>query len=327
MRHLLLSVFLLLAFLCFGEHADAQTRAQRDSLGWEQVLQAYQQFCDLAVSARAGDRDAAAKLRPQADAIATLLQQVKGSGMTPVQKQRFERMKQRYADVVTLPDLPEAPARAVVQVISGQTVVIRDTVVVVREVQQTDTVRIVQQVEKVVEVPVERVVEVPVEVPVEIPAVAAERSFHYLFMAQAVVPDFSFGVMAGVMQKAGLYVRFDSNFRYMTADYSCTSDGQASYGQIWTTGRTHRSRLSATGGVLWHPASWLTLQAGAGYGWRSLCWEDVSNRWAQVSDVSVRGVSADLGVIVSIDRFALSVGVNTLGFRRLDCFVGLGCYF
>lgn len=306
---------------------SAQSRAQRDSLGWEQVLQAYQQFCDLAVEARAGDKEATAKLRPQADAISALLQQVKGSGMTPSQQQRFQAMKQRYGNVVTLPELPVAPAQTVVQVVPGQTVVIRDTVILVREVQQTDTVRIVEQVEKIVEVPVDRVVEVPVEIPVEVPVAPAASQAHYLVLAQSVVPDFSFGLMTGVLYTAGFYVHFDSNFRFPQADYTCTSDGQASYGQIWTTGRTQRSRLSATGGALWHPASWLTLYAGAGYGWRSLCWEDVSGRWAQVSDVSPRGVAADLGVVVNIDRFALSAGVSTLCFRRFDCVVGLGCYF
>ena len=320
-----LAVCVLLLLLPFGGKASAQTRAQRDSLGWEQVLRAYQQFCDLAVEARAGDKDAAGKLRPQADVISGLLEQVKGSGMTPSQQHRFLAMKQRYGNVVTLPDLPVAPAPAVVQVVPGQTVVIRDTVVVLREVQQTDTVRIVEQVEKVVEVPVAKVVEVPVEVPVEVLKPAPR--LHYLLQAQAIVPDFSYGIMAGVLREVGFYVRLDSNFRFQTTTYTCLSDGRTSYGQIWTTGRTVRSRLSATGGVLWHTASWLTLYAGAGYGWRSLSWEDVSGRWAQVSDVSIRGLAADLGMVVNIDRFALSVGLSTLSFRRVDCVVGLGCFF
>ena len=86
-------------------------------------------------------------------------------------------------------------------------------------------------------------------------------------------------------------------------------------------------RLSATGGALWHPMIWLTLYAGAGYGWRSLCWEDVSGNWAQVSDVSYRGVAADFGAVFNIDRFALSAGVSTIAFRRLDFSFGIGCYF
>ena len=301
-------------------------QAQRDSLGWEQVLSAYQVFCDDAVSAKAGDKAAAQRLRPQADAISTLLQQVKGRGMTPSQQQRFVRMKQRYADFVTLPELPAATP-TVVQVIPGQTVVIRDTVILVREVQQTDTVRIVEQVEKIVEVPVDRVVEVPVEVPVAVPVVSSSPTLHYLLLAQAVVPDFSYGLMAGVLRTAGFYVRFDSNFRFPVTEYTCNSDGQASYGQIWTTGRSIRSRLSATGGALWHPASWLTLYAGAGYGWHNLCWEDLSGLWAQVSDVSYSGLAADLGVIINIDRFAISARLSSLSFRRLDCVIGLGCYF
>ena len=303
----------------------AVTQTQRDSLAWEQILQHYQSFCDGAVAAKAGDKAAAKGLRLQADTIAELLKKVKGSGMTPSQQLRFAQMKQRYAGVVTLPELPAAPAPAVIQVVSGQTTIIRDTVMVVREVHQTDTVRIVEQVEKIVEVPVERVVEVPVEVPVAIPAQKPET--HYLLMAQAIVPDFSYGLMAGATRKAGLYVRFDSNFCFQKADYTCSSDGQASYGQIWTTGRSLRSRLSATGGALWHPLPWLTAYAGAGYGERRLYWEDISNRWARVSDASSIGVAADLGVIFHIDHFSLSAGVTTLAFRRLDGCLGLGVFF
>ena len=309
----------------------AQSRVQRDSLGWEQVLQAYQRFCELTVEARAGDKDAACKLRPQADTISALLQQVKGSGMMPSQQQRFLAMKQRYASVVTLPDLPVAPAPAAVQVVPGQTVIIRDTVFVVREIYQIDTVRIVEQVEKVVEVPVERVVEVPIEIPVEVPVevpvgLSAPRT-RYLVLAQAVVPGVSYGAMVGVVRKAGIYVRFDSNFHRRDTDYSCPSDGQASYGQIWTTGRSEVVRFAAAGGALWHPVSWLTLYAGAGYGWRNLCWEDISGNWGRVSDASHHGVAADLGAVFSIDRFALSAGVTTIGFGRFDAMLGLGIFF
>ena len=335
---LLLFVFCLGALVLGAPILAAQTRAraqvpsqvQRDSLRWEQILQRYQVFCDGAVAAKAGDKEAARQLRTQADSISLLLKAVKGSNMTPSQQQRFSRMKQRYADVVSLPDFPAVPAPSVIQVVSGQTIVIRDTVFVVREIHQTDTVRIVEQVEKLVEVPVDRVVEVPV------PAAAAEAvplvstvvpQPRYLLLAQAVVPDFSYGLMAGVMRKAGFYVRFDSNFHFPKTDYACTSDGQASYGQIWTTGRSLCSRLSATGGALWHPLSWLSLYAGAGYGRRTLCWEDVSGHWAQVSDASYSGVAADLGVVFNLDHFALSVGVTSLGFSRIDASLGVGVVF
>lgn len=308
------------------------TKVQRDSLQWEQVLQCYQSFCDIAVAAKTGDKEAAKRLRPQADSIMTLLKNVKGSNMTPSQQQRFNQMKSRYADVVTLPDMPETvstPAPSAVQVVSGQTIVIRDTVIVMREVQTIDTVRIVEQ--KVVEVPVERTVVYPVKVPaeasVDVPESTQAPFFHYLLLAEAVVPDSSYGLMAGVMRKAGLYARFDSNFIFPTIDYTCSSDGQASYGQIWTTGKTVRSRLSAAAGVLWHPVSWLTLYTGAGYGWRKLCWEDASGRWAEVSDVSLRGVSGDLGIVFNIDHLAISAGINTIAFRRIDCTLGIGIYF
>lgn len=149
----------------------------------------------------------------------------------------------------------------------------------------------------------------------------------YLLLGQAVAPDFSYGAMLGVMRKAGFYVRFDSNFRWRTADYSCTSAGQASYGQIWTSGHSERSRLTVAGGLLLHPLPWLTAYSGTGYGERSLYWEDISGRWAQVSDVSCRSFSADIGLIFNLDHLAISAGLTTIGFSRLDATLGLGFIF
>ena len=70
------------------------SRVEQDSLQWEQVLQRYQSFCDVAIAAKAGDKEAAKQLRSQADAISQLLKKVKGSNMTPSQQQRFNQMKQ-----------------------------------------------------------------------------------------------------------------------------------------------------------------------------------------------------------------------------------------
>lgn len=333
MRRFLLCLALWLVCLTIAEAQVVPSQAVRDSLRWEQVLGAYQSFCELAADARSGDAEARAKLRKQADNISTLLAQVKGSRMTASQQARFEKMKKRYAAVVTLPDLTATPMQvpAPVQVIQGQTVVIRDTVFVVREIRQTDTVRVVEQVEKIVEVPVERVVEVPVAEPVEqvalVPLSAPRPRTDYLFLAQAAVPDFSFGAMLGAVRKAGLYVRFDSNFHRQTADYSCTRNGQAPYGQVWTTGRSVMSRFSVTGGALWHPLPWLSAYAGVGYGERGLYWEDYSGKWAQVSDASASGITADLGLVFNLDHFALSAGITAVAFRRFDAILGLGLFF
>ena len=330
MRRILLCLALLLGCLTFAQAQTPSAQSVRDSLHWERVLSAYQRFCDLSVDARSGDREARTALRQQADSISLLLGQVKGSKMTPAQQKRFTRMKTLYSNVVTLPDLlaAQVPAPAVVgppQVVSGQTVIIRDTVIVVREVHQTDTVRVVEQVEKLVEVPVE--VPVEVQVPIEMPIVVPPSQTHYLFLAQAVVPDLSFGAMAGVMRQAGIYARFDSNFRRGNADYSCNSHGEAPYGQIWTSGRSFLSRFSVSGGVIWHPIAWLSAYAGAGYGERSLYWEDIAGSWAMVSDASCRSIAADLGVVFNLDHFVISAAVNTIAFHRFDGCLGIGIFF
>ena len=306
----------------------AATQAQRDSLCWEQVLEAYQSFCDMAADARGGDSQARRSLQGAADRITALLGKVRGSRMTPSQQRRFDRMKMRYSSVVTLPDpgsAMESLSVTPVQVIQGKTVVIRDTVVVMREVRQTDTVRIVEQVEVPVEIPVERVVEVPAAEPAPVSAVVRPA---YIVLAQAMVPDVSGGILLGVTQRNwGMYLRFDSNFQRRTADYSVSANGQAPYGPIWTSGRSSVARFSVTGGLLLHPLPWLSAYAGAGYGRRRLCWEDSAGRWAEVTDVSHRGLAVDAGAVFFLDRFALSAGVSSIGFSRFDAALGIGFVF
>lgn len=349
MRNFLVALTLLLFCLppARAQRTDPPQTAQarRDSLRWEEVLQAYQSFCELAANARSGDAQARTELRRQADTIDSLLQQTRGSRMTASQKQRFDRMKKRYASVIALPDLgsaPSIPAPAPVRESSGKTRVVRDTVVILQEVRHTDTVRIVEQIEKRVEVPVERIAEVPAAMedttssfpmpvlnpdPSPAPGPKPKPRPRYLGMAQALVPDFSGGLMVGVMDKAGIYLRFDSNFSRRATDYSCTADGQTDYGRIWTSGRSEVNRFSVTSGLLLHPLPWLSLYTGAGYGERRLCWEDTSGRWASVADRSHRSVAADFGAIFLFDRFALSAGVSTLAFSRFDALIGLGFLF
>lgn len=97
--------------------------------------------------------------------------------------------------------------------------------------------------------------------------------------------------------------------------------------QMWPTGNEKRSNLIVSGGILAGAADWLTVYAGAGYGYRKLAWEDVDGNWASVSDWSRSGFAAECGVIASWRRFAVSAGVSTISFRTVSFTCGVGLRF
>lgn len=146
--------------------------------------------------------------------------------------------------------------------------------------------------------------------------------------AVAMFPEYSGGLMV-VWEKYrfGAYVKAVSNFRDSGSSYACLSDGTTEDGYIWTSGRSRVSRLSVTAGLVFRACPWLSLYAGAGYGDRTLLWEDSSQLWAKVSDRSFRGASADLGLQLRLWRFRIGAGVSTTAFRTADAEVSVGFCF
>lgn len=146
--------------------------------------------------------------------------------------------------------------------------------------------------------------------------------------AVAMFPEYSGGLMvAWEKYRFGAYVKAVSNFMDSGSSYNCLSDGTTAEGYIWTSGRSRVSRLGVTAGLVFRTCPWLSLYAGAGYGDRTLLWEDSSQNWAKVSDRSYRGVSADLGLQLRLWRFRIGAGISTTAFRTADAEVSVGFCF
>ena len=148
-------------------------------------------------------------------------------------------------------------------------------------------------------------------------------------LASLSAPDMAYGLMAGYQHgRWGGYLAFRSSFTSCKTSYSCTSDGNLGNGsQIWPSGNEKRSNLMVCGGVLAGATKWLTVYAGAGYGFRKLAWEDVAGNWAAVSDWSRAGFAAECGVIASWHRLTVSAGVSTISFRTASFTCGVGLRF
>ena len=157
---------------------------------------------------------------------------------------------------------------------------------------------------------------------------ASKRGDVFL-LASLSAPEMAYGLMAGYQHgRWGGYLAFRSSFTSCKTSYSCASDGSLGNGsQMWPSGNEKRSNLMVGGGVLAGATKWLTVYAGAGYGFRKLAWEDVAGDWAAVSDWSRSGVAAECGVIASWRRLAVSAGVSTISFRTASFTCGVGVRF
>lgn len=138
----------------------------------------------------------------------------------------------------------------------------------------------------------------------------------------------SFGIMVGIVKKAGGYVKAKYNFKNQSTDGECTSDGlNASGNELWFSGNTASSRLAITGGALFRLAMPLYLYAGAGYGYKKLAWETMDGRWMENSDETVKGIEVETGLILRAKNFAFSAGVQSNSFKYMEATVGIGIMF
>lgn len=111
---------------------------------------------------------------------------------------------------------------------------------------------------------------------------------------------FSGGLMfsTALPGRCSLFLKGRSNFRFLSPDGSCFSDGTSETGGlVWTTGAARRAASSFTAGIDRWIGSRTMLGVGAGYGWDSLCWEDAAGRWLKVADASRRGLCLDAGLL------------------------------
>ena len=140
----------------------------------------------------------------------------------------------------------------------------------------------------------------------------------------------SYGLMVAAMRRTGGYINAKYSFSNTPSDdFECNDVGMSGEdGEVqWYTGKTEKSRLSVTGGIvqrLWKP---FYLYAGVGYGTRTLVWETVGGKWGKNKDHSLEGVEAEIGGILSAGPMVFSLGLQTNSFKYLEGNLGIGVIF
>lgn len=148
------------------------------------------------------------------------------------------------------------------------------------------------------------------------------------------------GLMYGRVARWGGYIRGKTDFSVADASYTCTDLGDINYegDDYYNMDKAvKRSRLGLTVGALYRPYRFLYLYAGGGYGYRRLMWhaqtisyadESITgDLWAVNTEHSAEGLEAELGGIIRLKRFGLSVGVNTINFTFVEINGALGFFF
>ncbi len=145
-----------------------------------------------------------------------------------------------------------------------------------------------------------------------------------LLMASAgVFPQMSYGAMVGYVKRIGAYAKFRSNYNFITPSYSFSIGDN-----IYTSGKDplhHRTQASA--GLLFRLSENIYPYVGAGYSEYITYWEDYEGKWAQVTDYSCKGFSAEAGLAFRFGGFSLSVGTATTAFKYTDFEIGIGLMF
>ncbi|MGN1221432.1 MAG: hypothetical protein ACI4TU_10910 [Candidatus Cryptobacteroides sp.] len=138
----------------------------------------------------------------------------------------------------------------------------------------------------------------------------------------------SFGIMVGVVKKAGGYARFQSNFSFtkeaFVADKSGAIDGG---GYLWTTGEGKFQTLKFTAGALFKAHKVIYPYAGAGYGYKNCIYEDVSGDWGLIEGLCTSGLALETGLVVKAGPIALSAGISSIKFKTVSLDLGIGVIF
>lgn len=167
------------------------------------------------------------------------------------------------------------------------------------------------------------------ELAIDAPDTAVPYEKNLLAMASAsVFPGMSYGAMLGYVQTIGGYAKFRSNFESVKGVYNATSSLDIETGgYFWPSGAKAESIMNVSGGLLIRAAKFLYPYVGAGYGSRKVMWQDAGGRWADITDYTYSGVSAEAGLIFKFGPVALSAGASTTAFKYTSAEVGLGVMF
>lgn len=151
----------------------------------------------------------------------------------------------------------------------------------------------------------------------------------FLLMAQAGYSnELSYGLMIGYVKANGFYVKGLSNFGPSSTDYVSDKAGMIqvsgkSCAPYYTTDVKH-ANFAFSAGYLRRLAKPVICYVGAGYGQQKVVWTTIDNQTVENQDLTKKGVAAEGGLILTLGKFSLSCGVQTINFATGEVQFGIG---
>ena len=304
-KKFILTAFLLFYALFSGLPASAQEK------DWDSILDRYEHLCneciDLKIKAQAGMRINPVQITPLLDdirEIRTLIGREEKS-MNLFQKARFERIRRSYLSSIKLAPTPEIDS-----------ISFGSTVAAVRESQLVRGGVYIPEIKTASKLP--------------LPLPRQKKIDFVVSYCMGIIPNLSYGASLSLSDHRthwGGYARFRSNFVSAVSDYNCLSDGSASSGAIWTSGREKVSVTRLSFGCRKVFGKYFGLYLGTGWGRQVTLWEDISGKWAKVTDWSQDGVLLEGGAILDIGPVEFHAGVSGTAFRFAEMELGVGIRF
>lgn len=338
-RNLFFAVVLLL-FSIPGFAQGTGNRQQEEFQYWESVLDAYEDFANTRAQLR-GNRKDAETLREKQLRIEALLRHPIGR-MTVQQQRRFNDISARAGLPLTASAAQqeeEETAPAPIATPSGKRVPAAKPRPVIstknEEAVQPAEVPIrehrVERVEShrpgirtaLTPLPVNGTIIPPSPGPVPETKIPWHR---YILLRTGFSSQWIVGGMAGALHPSGigLYAsfQFHPSFTRLGETYLATDPDV-----IWTNGRSAIKGVAAHAGLLAGKGP-VVFYLGAGYGRRTVYWQDSDNAWAQITTASFSGISVETGGIVPLGRrICLGLGLETLAFMTLSVTGSIGIHF
>lgn len=146
-----------------------------------------------------------------------------------------------------------------------------------------------------------------------VPALPPPRPEGFALVQAGLAPRLDLGLMLGYgYGKWGGYLAVRMRPVSGRSDYTCDSEGRASYGQVWTSGKQFRPGWRVTMGGMYAPARSWRVFAGLGYGQSQVIWEDMDGLRVRVSDLSRRGLVLEAGALLTGRHWAVGAGLSML---------------
>ena len=336
-------LFFTSAFLLFSLLAVAQETGERQKeefLYWESVLDAYEDFANAREQLR-GSKRAAEILREKQLRIEELLHNPKGK-MTAQQQWRFNDISVRAGLPLTIPTPKEEestpkplvqppaqkPASAKMH-IAGASSVPKDADESAQAAEILHREQLIERIEP--HRPIIRSTlsyqPIPASIipPVTDTESRARLPWHYYVLLQSGFTPWKVGLFAGARHPAGLGFYASGQF------HPCFTRLEDTYVTehpelIWSNGKSARKEMAVHAGLLTGKGP-LVFYLGAGYGSRTVFWQDSDNAWAQIPSASFSGISVESGGIITLGTLCLELGVETLAFKTLGVTAGIGINF